>query len=486
MHWKTLLRLLSIVTAILSFCLFVIAGFSFFEHEPLSVTKSLLVPALLGIIFFIIMWILVRKDRQKMLLTNREGFLFVSLSWLVAGLLGAIPFTVSGYIPSYIDAVFETISGFTTTGASILTNIEALPRSLLLWRATTHWLGGMGIVVLTVAIFPLLGFGGLRLMEAEAPGPSVDRITPRIASTAKIFWFIYLGLTVAETILLVFGGMTLYDAICHSFATLATGGFSTKNISVGHFNSAYIDVVITVFMFLAGANFTLHFRFLSGKIKTVLKDAEFRAYFLIFAISSLIIAIDLSIHHVFPGFFNSLRFAGFQSSSILTTTGFATADFSLWPYASQIVLLFLMFIGGCAGSTGGGIKVIRIIILAKMAFTEMRYLTNPKGVYSIFVNNKPIRKNVVYDTAAFVFLYLVIMIISFVVVGIGGYDITTSITATLATLGNIGPGFGLVGPALNYAFFPDWIKLWLAFIMLVGRLEVYTVLILFTRRFWHS
>lgn len=486
MHWKTLLRLLSIVTAILSICLAVIAIFSFLEHEPSSVTKSLLVPALFGILFFIIMWLLVPKDRQKLLLTNREGFLFVSLSWVVASLLGAMPFALSEYIPSYIDAVFETISGFTTTGASILTNIESLPRSLLLWRATTHWLGGMGIVVLTVAIFPLLGFGGLRLMEAEAPGPSVDRITPRIASTAKIFWFIYLGLTVAETLLLVLGGMTLYDAICHSFATLATGGFSTKNSSVGHFNTAYIDVVVTVFMFLAGANFTLHFRFLSGKIKTVLKDAEFRAYFLIFAISSLIIALDLSIHNVFPGFFNSLRFASFQSSSILTTTGFATADFSLWPYASQIVLLFLMFIGGCAGSTGGGIKVIRIIILAKMAFTEMRYLTNPKGVYSIFVNNKPIRKNVVYDTAAFVFLYLVIMIISFVIIGIGGFDITTSITATLATLGNIGPGFGLVGPALNYAFFPDWIKLWLAFSMLVGRLEVYTVLILFTRRFWHS
>jgi len=485
MHWKTLLRLLSIVTAILSICLIGIAIFSFFEHESSTVTKSLLVPAILGILFFITMWLLVRKDRQKLLLTNREGFLFVSLSWLVAGLLGAIPFALSKYIPSYIDAVFETISGFTTTGASILTNIEALPRSLLLWRATTHWLGGMGIVVLTVAIFPLLGFGGLRLMEAEAPGPSVDRITPRIASTAKIFWFIYLGLTVAETLLLVFGGMTLYDAICHSFATLATGGFSTKNTSVGHFNSSYIDAVITVFMFLAGANFTLHFRFLSGKCKIVLKDAEFKAYFLIFTISSLLIAIDLSIHNVFPGFFNSLRFAGFQSSSILTTTGFATADFSLWPYASQIILLFLMFIGGCAGSTGGGIKVVRIIILAKMAFTEMRYLTNPKGVYSIFVNKKPIRKNIVYDTAAFVFLYLVIMIISFIVIGIGGYDITTSITATLASLGNIGPGFGLVGPALNYAFFPDWIKLWLAFIMLVGRLEVYTVLILFTRRFWN-
>ncbi|TXT42075.1 MAG: trk system potassium uptake protein TrkH [Spirochaetes bacterium] len=439
----------------------------------------------MGFAFFAIMAFISRKDGRPFL-TNKEGFFFVTFSWLMASLLAALPFSLSGFIPSYVDAFFEVMSGFTTTGASILTNIEILPRSLLLWRATTHWLGGMGIVVLTVAIFPLLGFGGLRLMEAEAPGPSVDKITPRVSATAKIYWFIYLGLTAAQTVLLMLGGMDWFDALCHTFATVATGGFGTKNTSIAYYNSPYFDAVIMLFMLLAGMNFTLHFRIIMGKGKMAIRDPELRAYLLIFGLSSLVIALDLRGHGLFSNFANALRFAGFQSASILTTTGFATADFAHWPPASQIVLFFLMFIGGCAGSTGGGIKVIRIVTLFKMAFTEMRYLMNPKGVYAIFVNGKALRKNVVYDTAALVFLYFAFMIVSFVVVGLGGYDITTSVTATLANLGNIGPGFALVGPTANYSIFPWWIKLWLSFAMLVGRLEVYTVLVLFTRRFWKS
>jgi trk system potassium uptake protein TrkH len=461
------------------------AVFSLVEGEGGSLFVSFMVPAGLGFAFFTTMAILCRKE-DRPFLTNKEGFLFVTFSWLMASLLGAIPFFISGYIPRYVDAFFEVMSGFTTTGASILSNIETLPRSLLLWRSTTHWLGGMGIVVLTVAIFPLLGFGGLRLMEAEAPGPSVDKITPRVSSTAKIFWFIYLGLTILEILLLMLGGMSLFDSICHTFATLATGGFSTKNSSISHFSSAYVDVVIIIFMLLAGTNFTLHYRFIMGKGRQAFRDPELRTYLIIFSVSTLIIALDLRLHNQYGNTLNALRYASFQSSSILTTTGFATADFALWPAASQIVLFFLMFIGGCAGSTGGGIKVIRIITLFKMAFTEMRYLMNPKGVYTIFVNGKALRKNVVYDTAALVFLYFTFMIVSFVVVGLGGYDITTSVSATLANLGNIGPGFALVGPAANYSFFPWWIKLWLSFAMLVGRLEVYTVLVLFSKRFWRS
>lgn len=461
------------------------AVFSLLEGEGGSLFVSFMIPAGLGFAFLTTMAILCRKE-DRPFLTNKEGFLFVTFSWLMASLLGAIPFFISGYIPRYVDAFFEVMSGFTTTGASILSNIETLPRSLLLWRSTTHWLGGMGIVVLTVAIFPLLGFGGLRLMEAEAPGPSVDKITPRVSSTAKIFWFIYLGLTILEILLLMLGGMSLFDSICHTFATLATGGFSTKNSSISHFSSAYVDVVIIIFMLLAGTNFTLHYRCIMGKGRQAFRDPELRTYLIIFSISTLIIALDLRLHNQYGNTLNALRYASFQSSSILTTTGFATADFALWPAASQIVLFFLMFIGGCAGSTGGGIKVIRIITLFKMAFTEMRYLMNPKGVYTIFVNGKALRKNVVYDTAALVFLYFTFMIVSFVVVGLGGYDITTSVSATLANLGNIGPGFALVGPAANYSFFPWWIKLWLSFAMLVGRLEVYTVLVLFSKRFWRS
>ncbi len=483
MHHKSLLRILAILAAMLSVFLILMALFSFFGNEDPNVGRSFLFPASGGLIFLGIMRFVSRKDGRPYL-TNREGFLFVTFSWLMASVMGALPFYISGYVPSFIDSLYETMSGFTTTGASILKDVETIPRSLLLWRATTHWLGGMGIVVLTVAIFPLLGFGGLRLMEAESPGPSVDKITPRISGTAKIFWFIYLGLTLAEILLLVAGGMPLFDAVCHAFATLATGGFGIKNASVGYYNSAYVDIVITIFMFLAGMNFTLHFRMLQGKAKLVLKDREFRLYLGIFAVSTLLIAINLLNHGVYDSFGKALRYAGFQSSSILTTTGFATADFAAWPWASQALLFFLMFIGGCAGSTAGGIKVIRIFTLAKMAFTEMRYLMNPRGVYAIFVNGKSLRKNVVYDTAALVFLYFCLMVISFVVVGLGGFDITTSVTATLANLGNIGPGLALVGPTANYSFFPWWIKLWLTFIMLAGRLEVYTVLVLFTRRFW--
>lgn len=485
MHSKSLFRVLSVLAGIISLFLVAMAVFAFLERESLKIGLSFLIPAATGFVFLGLMLFITRNEGQPYL-TNREGFLFVTLSWITSSLLGALPFFLSGYIPSFIDALFETMSGFTTTGASILTRVEDIPRALLLWRATTHWLGGMGIVVLTVAIFPLLGFGGFRLMEAESPGPSVDKITPRISGTAKIFWLIYVGLTAAEVLLLFAGGMPLFDSVSHAFATMATGGFGVKNASIGHYDSAYFDLIITIFMLLAGINFTLHFRTLRGKAGLALKDPELRLYLGIFAISTMLIAIDLKNHEIFESFGKALRFAGFQSSSILTTTGFATADFSTWPWASQALLFFLMFIGGCAGSTAGGIKVIRILTLAKMAFTEMRYLTNPRGVYAIFVNRKSLRKNVVYDTAALVFLYFAIMVLSFVVIGLGGFDIATSVTATLASLGNIGPGFALVGPSSNYAFFPWWIKLWLMFIMLVGRLEVYTVLVLFTRHFWKA
>lgn len=483
MHPRSLLRMLSIIAGILSFLLAAITGFSILEGEPWSVALSLFIPSISGFLFLGLMAIICRNE-GKPFFTNREGFLFVTFSWLMASVIAAFPFVLSGFIPNYIDAFFEVMSGFTTTGASILRDVEVLPRSLLLWRATTHWLGGMGIVVLTVAIFPLLGFGGLRLMEAEAPGPSVDKITPKVSGTAKIFWFIYLGMTVLQTILLMFGGMSLFDAICHTFATVATGGFGVKNLSIGYYSSAYIDVVITIFMLMAGVNFTLYFRMLKHQGKTVLRDPELRTYLAIFVLATLFIAIDLRAHGLFGNIFNAIRYAGFQSSSILTTTGFATNDFALWPAASQAVLFFLMFIGGCAGSTAGGIKVIRIITLFKMATTEMRYLMNPKGVYAIFVNGKSLRKNVVYDAAALVFLYFGVMIISFFVIGLSGFDLTTSVTATLANLGNIGPGLGLIGPAANYSIFPWWIKIWLSFLMLVGRLEVYTVLVIFTKSFW--
>ncbi len=485
MHIKSILRMLSAILMIVSLFMLACSLLAIFEQETLLTTLSLVIPAAIGIGFFLVMSLVSRNDK-KPFLTNRDGFLLVTLSWVFASALGAIPFVLARSIPSYIDAFFETMSGFTTTGASILTDIEALPRSLLLWRATTHWLGGMGIVVLLVAVLPALGFSAIRVMEAEAPGPSVDRITPHISSTAKMLWLIYLGITLLEIVLLVIGGMTLFDAVCHAFATMATGGFSTKNTSVAYYKSGFIHWVITIFMFIAGTNFTLHYRLLTGKPRSVLKDTEFRVYFAIFAIASIAIGFDLLTHGTYKSFGESIRYSSFQVSSILTTTGFATADFGTWPTLSLTVLLVLMFIGGCAGSTGGGIKVIRIVVLFKMAMTEMRYVANPRGVYTIFLGSKALRKNVIYDIAALVFLYFVFFFISVLVISFTGVDILTNVTAVIANLGNIGPGLGKVGPVYNYSFFPWWAKVWLSFAMLVGRLEVYTVLVLFSKKFWKS
>ncbi len=438
-----------------------------------------------GALAFLLALYLGRKKGRPSL-SPRTGYLFVVLAWVLSAALGALPFMTSGAIPNPFDAYFESMSGFTTTGASILTDIEALPRSLLLWRATTHWLGGMGIVVLTVAVFPLLGIGGRALMEAEAPGPQVDKFTPRLSDTAKLLWLIYLGLTAAETVLLMLGGMDFVDALCHAFATMATGGFSTRNASVGAYLSPYIEWVITVFMLLAGMNFALHFKFLRGNFRSLFSDTEFKTYVCIFLAATVGISLSLAASGAYAGGADRARYAAFQAASILTTTGFATADYLFWPALAQALLFALMFVGGCAGSTGGGLKVGRIATLFKMGMSEMRYLINPRGVYGIFMDGRYLKKNIVYDIAAMVFLFFVSVIVSTVVVAAGGYDIVTSLSATLASLGNIGPGFGLVGPVNNYAFFPDAIKAWLSFVMLLGRLEIYTVLVIFTRAFWRS
>ncbi len=417
--------------------------------------------------------------------STRDGFLMVSLGWLAVSLVGAVPFYLSGAIPSFPDAFFETISGFTTTGASILTDIESLPRSMLYWRSLTHWLGGMGIIVLAVAIFPILGIGGLQLIKAEAPGPSVDKLTPKIAGTAKILWITYVALSALETLLLYFGGMDLFDSLTHTFGTMATGGFSPRAAGVGHYNSAYIDAVITVFMVLAGINFVLYFKLITGRFRSLHRDTELKSYLAIFFAATAVIAIGLYGDR-FSTVGESLRYASFQAASILTTTGYATDDFALWPMLPQAVLFALMFVGGCSGSTGGGIKVIRVVTMLKQGWNEMRFLVYPRGVFRIRVNREVLRKNVVYAISGFVVLYLFIIVLTTVVVAAAGEDILTSLSTALVTLGNIGPGFGRVGPALNYAFYPDWIKLYLGFIMVMGRLEIYTVLILLTPRFWRQ
>lgn len=427
--------------------------------------------------------LLTRGRRESM--SMKSGFFLVTASWLSAAAVGSLPFVISGEIPRFVDAFFETMSGFTTTGATILTDIEALPRSLLFWRSLTHWLGGMGIIVLTVAILPLLGVGGYQIMKAEAPGPSMDRLTPKITETAKILWVIYIGLTVLQTALLMFGRMSLFDALTHTFGTLATGGFSPRAASVGHYQSAYVDVVITVFMLAAGVNFILYYRTLIGQFDSIPRNTELKAYLGIFAVATIAIAIAIY-KRSYDSVAESLRFAGFQAASILTTTGYATADFAQWPDFAQGLLFALMFIGGSAGSTGGGIKVVRIVTIIRLGFNEMRYLLHPRGIFALRMNGQPLRKSIVYSIAGFAFLYVLLLIATTIVVASGGHDLLTSVTTALATLGNIGPGFGRIGPVENYAFFQDYIKWYLSAIMLTGRLEIYTVLVLFTRGFWKA
>lgn len=427
--------------------------------------------------------LILSRSEKRSNLSIRDGFLLVAISWISASIFSAFPFYLSEQIPSFIDAFFETISGFTTTGASILTNIEGLSKSMLFWRSLTHWLGGMGIVVLAVAILPLLGIGGLELMKAEAPGPSVDKITPRITETAKILWFIYLGFTLAETILLMIGGMNLFDSLTHTFGTLATGGFSPKNNSIAHYNSTYIDIIITFFMIMAGVNFTLHFRLLTGRINILIKDTEFIAYISIFISATILITYDLY-GQVYDTIGKSIRFASFQAASILTTTGYASTDFEQWPSISKAVLFALMFVGGCAGSTGGGIKVIRIVSLFKYMLTEMKYIIHPRGIFTTKIRGNIIKKDIMHAISSFFFLYIFILLIVTVIVSTSGQDLLTSITTSLAMLGNIGPGFGDVGPSDNFSFYPNYIKCVLCIAMIVGRLELYTILIIFFPAFW--
>ncbi len=476
MNFKLIIRFISILIIITSVFMLIPIPFALYFREPTVI--SFVKIALLGIISGLIGGYLT-KDAQKNL-NRKDGFLLVSLSWIVISAFGSLPYMSIAHL-SFTDAFFETMSGFTTTGASILTNIEALPKSLLFWRSLTHWLGGMGIIVLTVAILPILGMGGIKLIKAEAPGPSMEKISPRITETAKYLWFAYIVLSAIETILLLLGGMDLFNALTHTFGTMATGGFSPKNTSVAYFHSAYIDWVIIVFMFIAGANFSMHFKLLTGKLNAI-NDEELKAYTLIVIFAVLIVTLNNL--HFYSNFFRSLRYSAFQVVSIMTTTGYVTADYSKWNGLAKTVLFVLMFIGGCAGSTGGSIKVIRIYTLLKQAVNELKYNIHPKGVFSLTINGQALRKNLIFSVSGFFFLYIATFVFTALLVSSFGVDFLTSIGASAATLGNIGPGFGKVGPVSNYAWLPTPVKWILSFAMLTGRLEIYTVFVLFSPSFW--
>lgn len=413
----------------------------------------------------------------------KEGFAIVTFSWILFAALGSMPFIISGSMETYTDAFFETMSGFTTTGASILTDIEILPKSILFWRSFTHWLGGMGIIVLTIAILPFLGIGGMQLFKAEVPGLVVDKLTPRITETAKILWGVYVLFSFVQTLLLLLGGMNLFDSLCHTFGTMATGGFSTKNSSIAHYNSAYIDFIIVFFMIIAGINFSLHYKILRGNFQEMIGNIELRFFLLVIFSSTLIIGLQLYYNYNYS-LFESFRYGLFQVTSILTTTGFATDDFEKWSTSSNVILIILMFIGGSAGSTAGGLKAIRVVLLFKFAYNELKRLLHPNAISLVKYSDNVIDEKILLNVSGFFVIYIAITIISTLILAASGSDFITSISAVAATINNIGPGLGKVGPTENYAHFPDYIKWLLSFLMMIGRLEIYTVIMLLSPIYW--
>ena len=408
----------------------------------------------------------------------RDGFAIVTFGWITSAFFGALPFLISGSIASPVDAFFESMSGFTTTGASILIDVEALPHGILFWRSLTHWLGGMGIIVFSLAILPMLGIGAAQLYKAEAPGPTKDRFTPRIRETAKLLWFTYILISGVEIVMLYAGGMEFFDSICHTFGTMATGGFSTKNASIAHYD-------IIFFMALAGANFALHFRMFRGDIFAHIKDKEFQFYLGILAVISVaFLVIILISENVSQDV--AVRKAVFQAVAIITTTGYVTADFELWIPAGQMLVLALMFIGGCASSTGGSMKVIRIVILVKHAAHEIRKLVHPTAVYPVRFGERVISDDVIRNVLGFFLFYMGIFVTVSIIMAAMGLDLVSSLSVTASAIGNIGPALGSVGPTDNYAHLPDLGKLLLNFCMLLGRLELFTVIVLFSRTFWRE
>lgn len=425
--------------------------------------------------------LLTRKKPGSSNLYTRDGFVAVSLSWIVMSIFGALPFVLTGEIPSYVDALFETISGFTTTGASILGDVEVLSHASLFWRSFTHWIGGMGVFVFIMAILPLMGGSTMNLMKAESPGPSVSKLVPHVKDTAKILYGIYIGITLCEIILLCILGMSLFDAMTTTFGTVGTGGFGIRNDSIGGYTPA-IQNTVTVFMILSGINYTAYFFLLSGKLKDMFKVEEVRWYLgTIFFAAGL---ITLDIRGMYGSLHEALRHAFFQVGSIITTTGFSTTDFDLWPEMSKCILVILMFAGACAGSTGGGIKISRLMILFKSIHKEFSILIHPRQVKKIRMDSRPVEHEVVRSTNVFLAIYFVTLMVSTLLISVDEFNFTTNFTAVVATLNNIGPGLDLVGPTQNFSLFSGFSKFVLMFDMLAGRLELFPMFILLMPATW--
>jgi len=482
MNFRIVIKIIGFLLILVGF--FMLTGIPFSIYYGGDDIPALLISGLGIILFGTILWF-TTKVTQITEISKRDAYLIVTLGWLAISTFATLPFLIHGSIPNFTDAFFEMMSGFTTTGSSILNDVESLPHGLLFWRSMTHWLGGMGIIVLSLAILPLLGIGGMQLFQAEVAGPSKEKLHPRVTETAKRLWAIYIMLTFVEVIFLLFGGMNLFDSLCHSFGTLATGGFSTKNSSIAYFNSPFIEYVVCFFMFLGGTNFSLHYLALHGKINSYFRDEEFKFY-----IGFIFLTVSFATVYLFfvneQTFESAFRHSAFSIMTILSSTGFATVNYESWgPYFTQFFLFLLLF-GACAGSTSGGVKMIRYHLLIKNGILEFKRLLHPNAVIPVKYNNRSVSSEIISKVSSFVLLYLAIFGVSSVVMAFLGLELESAMGSVAACMANIGPGLGSTGPVSNFSHLPEVGKWILSFLMLIGRLEIFTVLIIFSSGFWRK
>ena len=488
MNPKTIVNILSALLVLtgLSMLVPMMIALGYDEPDFPGYIKSMMICIIIGIPF----WFLTRKSRS---LKSKDGFAIVSIAWLIVAFAGSLPFYLSGVIPNFTDAWFESMSGVTTTGATIIGNpntlpnlpngIESMPHGILFWRSFLQWIGGMGIIVFTIAILPLLGVGGVQLFKAEVPGPVADKIRPRVKETAKILWMVYVGFTFLQFLLLGFAGMPWFDSICHAFTTMPTGGFSTQNASIAAYSNPLIHYVIIFFMFIAGVNFTLHFRAITGNFKSYFKDYEFKVYFFILFFATTFIFFNISYSELDLNH-NTFRISLFQSLALMTGTGYANANYELWPFFSQLLLFFMMFFGAMGGSTSGGLKIARVILLIKYAASETRRMLHSRAIIPIRIGERTISDDVIRNTLGFFLIYLSFFVMTALVLTALNFDFLSSLSAAASAIGNVGPAFGAFGPTDNYALLHPIGKWMLTFCMLLGRLEIFTIMVLFSRTFW--
>jgi trk system potassium uptake protein TrkH len=470
----------------LSMLLPTVISWSFSEPDLSGHLQSMIICIVVGIPF----WLITRRSRA---LNSKDGFAIVSFAWLIVAFAGSLPFYLSGTIPNFTDAWFEAMSGVTTTGATIIGNpttlpnlpngIESMPHGILFWRSFLQWIGGMGIIVFTIAILPLLGVGGVQLFKAEVPGPVADKIRPRVKETAKILWMVYVGFTFLQFLLLGFAGMPWFDSICHAFTTMPTGGFSTQNASIAAYSNPLIHYIIIFFMFIAGVNFTLHFRAITGNFKSYFKDYEFKVYFFILFFATTFIFFNISYSESDLSH-NTFQISLFQSLALMTGTGYANANYELWPFFSQLLLFFMMFFGAMGGSTSGGMKIARVILLIKYAASETRRMLHSRAIIPIRIGDRTISDDVIRNTLGFFLIYLSFFMITALVLTALNFDFLSSLSAAASAIGNVGPAFGAFGPTDNYALLHPIGKWMMTFCMLLGRLEIFTIMVLFSRTFW--